>query len=409
MAFTPGFALADGSRVDVFLDGADLGEALVAAQTFYGRHTRVSFQGDLGEIQRGGGESYTPFGRSGYSENASLTPASALRSCGLPRIDLDEAMHMSIAEAHLSLLPYFKVRTVRTGATPKSYDTPALMRRAFITTNSKMRKALPGVAPGHSRGPALLPHKKAAELSTLPLPLRGNGLCAGSNKACRGACLLHSGQNPMADAATPAKLSRTESLLLEPVAWVRMMAAAIEWHRDWCIKRKLVPYVRLNPLSDIPWELFVPGLTEAFPAVTFYDYTKVPSRQPGPGYDLTFSFSGTNGQKLVQELGEERRVAVVFLLPRPCGRYKAPCSRVDELTFLGRPVLDGNKHDFRPLDPPGAVVGLTFKPVHVGGTWHMEPPTGSEKMVIPAVRDTDTGALIVPATPAQLGGTAIFE
>ena len=59
--------------------------------------------------------------------------------------------------------------------------------------------------------------------------------------------------------------------------------------------------IRLNGTSDIKWEnvsfeyngITYDNIMSAFPAVQFYDYTKIPNRVNLPGnYDLTFSYSG---------------------------------------------------------------------------------------------------------------------
>jgi hypothetical protein len=312
------------------------------------------------------------------------------------------------------------------------------MKKNFLTANAKLMKAARGGASGAraglSRGPNLMPHQLARELSKRKLPMTKLGFCVGSNKACRATCLLYSGNNPMADRASPAKLSRSQSLLLEPVAWMRMFCESIKWHVDWCTKpstrlpgeinkifgddadkmgrKKLVPYVRPNVLSDIPWEMVFPDLFHLFPRLQFYDYTKVPCRSAGAdNYDLTFSFNGDNIDWVRTELRRGHRVAVVFWIERPCGvrGIKPPCSKIEELTFMGRPVLNGDKHDFRSLDPPGSIIGLTYKVPTVEGERHQRPPKIARKFVIETRRDTETGALIVPGTPAQLGAELVFE
>lgn len=76
---------------------------------------------------------------------------------------------------------------------------------------------------------------------------------------------------------------------------------------------------------------------------------------------------------------------------------------------MGQRVIDGDPHDFRPLDPAPSVIGLTYKVPTVAGTRHQRPPKSASKFVIPTFRDTDTGALIVAGTPAQLGAEEVFE
>ena len=96
------------------------------------------------------------------------------------------------------------------------------------------------------------------------------------------------------------------------------------------------------------------NLMELFPDVTFYDYTKVPSRHllldKYKNYDLTFSYSGENLDECHTMLGKGVRIAVVF-------RKKLP------ETFWGREVIDGDLFDARYHDKNDVIVGLKFKTV----------------------------------------------
>lgn len=169
--------------------------------------------------------------------------------------------------------------------------------------------------------------------------------------------------------------------------------------------------MRLNVLSDIPWELVLGHVMEWYgQECAFYDYTKVAGRRPPAAYDLTFSFSGTNQQLAINELEADRRVAVVFLGMKQKGgrwepfRYGAQLPR----TFWGRPVVDGDISDLRPLDPPGCIVGLRWK-TPAGAD--IDPAHPSFKFVTPAYlmgeevelgphkNPADVEYLIAPVTP----------
>lgn len=416
MSFEAGFALGDSFGPEVFLGGADLGDALAEAAVVYPKHTSVLFDGDLYTVEREGGDRFEPnLTRKGMA-------AMAHKRSGLGTYGIDQVMSMSVAEAHRLLEPFFRIR-IRSGAHKGkivvAYETAAKMRRKFLTANAKLMKGvkskIAGVAPGISRGPNLLPHALVGELSRKRklglVPKDRVDFCVGSNEACRSTCLIYAGNNPVADKQVNIKLARSEALLREPVAWLRMFMAAIEYHLEYSAKRDLVPYVRPNVLSDIPWERVFPGMFELFPDLSFYDYTKVAGREiKAPNYDMTFSFSGTNSGQVESELRRGLRIAVVFWLPKPCSRHpKPPCDSPADLTFLGQQVIDGDHHDFRPLDPPGSVIGLSYKVPLVKGQRYTKPPPGADKFVIPTFRDTDTGALIVAGTPAQLGAAEVFE
>jgi hypothetical protein len=112
------------------------------------------------------------------------------------------------------------------------------------------------------------------------------------------------------------------------------------------------PAIRLNGTSDLPW--LAMELAAAFPEVEFYDYTKHPKPwlRTLPNYHLTFSHSGHNMQDCSEALEHGINVAVVFTTRR---------GEALPETWNGFPVIDGDLHDCRFLDPKGVVVGLRAK------------------------------------------------
>lgn len=298
----------------------------------------------------------------------------ALKQAGLSPITWAEMVNAGftdddegLARAHKALLKYMP--------DTKAYATPAKMKKAFIVANAKTTKAVEGtvatggmiVPPSISRGLALLPYDLARILSPVKLPIaEAVGLCVGSSKACRSTCLVYSGQNQAVKWNDIVKMKRTQALVLEPLAFLRMFVESIRAHVKASKKAGMVPYVRPNIYSDIPWEIFCPDLFKNLPDVSFYDYTKVAGRDTSetPNYDLTFSYSGENISLCEQELDRGRRVAVVFLRRTKSG--ERPADPVDDIVFLGRPVVDGDLHDLRPLDKKGVVVGLRYKRPNIG-------------------------------------------
>jgi hypothetical protein len=117
-------------------------------------------------------------------------------------------------------------------------------------------------------------------------------------------------------------------------------------------KLGLQPAIRVNGTSDIPW--LAHELAAAFPEVQFYDYTKHPRPwlRTLPNYHLTFSHSGHNVDDCVEALEHGINVAVVFTTRRGESLPQ---------TWNGLPVIDGDSHDCRFLDPTGVVVGLRAK------------------------------------------------
>lgn len=129
--------------------------------------------------------------------------------------------------------------------------------------------------------------------------------------------------------------------------------------------------VRLNGSSDLRFErirfviddktakaLRLPNiagqkmtLLAMFPAIQFVDYTKNPNRlDNAPGnLSLTLSYSVENDADCVKALLGGHNVAIIFDggLPK---------------SFAGFPVINGDLHDLRHLDPRGGhIVGLTPK------------------------------------------------
>jgi hypothetical protein len=122
----------------------------------------------------------------------------------------------------------------------------------------------------------------------------------------------------------------------------------------------MTPAARLNGTSDIPWERLYREVFEEFPEIRFFDYTKLRPRmwafldgQSGgaawpENYHLTFSLSEKNRGDAIELLRRGGNVAVVFWPDLP-------------KSWLGYPVIDGDEHDARFLDPKGVVVGLSAK------------------------------------------------
>ena len=118
----------------------------------------------------------------------------------------------------------------------------------------------------------------------------------------------------------------------------------------------LRPAVRLNGSSDLPWETRHPDLFAEFSDVAFFDYTKNPARMHAflardgwpSNYHLTFSAAPGNHEHAQTVLVAGGTVAVVSWphIPR---------------AFWGYPVLDGDTHDARFLDPKNTVVALLAK------------------------------------------------
>jgi hypothetical protein len=316
--------------------------------------------------------------------------------------------------------------------------------------------------------------------------------CSRSTKLCARTCLVYTGQNTSAFQNDWKKATCLFALVADPVAYLRLLvhaldvaghAAANEVRRDAkgkpvnaegkpaldaaeMISEPVPFFVRMNLLSDIPWEVMVPWLFNLYQdaplgwysnapartnpgtrkrpadltrawnsgakrdfAVQFYDYTKLeraPQEYGVTNYDLTLSFSGSKiSRDLVRnalyEPSAYQRVAVVFagLKVKKEGdrnvysralytAAKGTTETVDEaeekvakygygLPYMTdifasdadkkkadkglRLVVNSDRHDARPLDPPNALASV---PVISGLAWKS---TGGGVTVTDAKKD----------------------
>jgi hypothetical protein len=206
-------------------------------------------------------------------------------------------------------------------------------------------------------------------------------LCSHATGPCVLLCLgRESGQASMVSAATnwtnPVRDSRERKaryLMRERIACLTEMLRHIANLCRMSRRKRLKLAIRPNGSTDIAWEglhvMVWPALAaelskvsghkvtaglhtifSAFPRVQFVDYSKNPNRfarQLPPNYYLTFSRSESNEPDALRLLAAGHNVAVVF------------ASRPE--TWHGYPVIDGDLHDLRHLDPKGVVVGLSPK------------------------------------------------
>jgi len=304
----------------------------------------------------------------------------AIRRCGIPQMDYDEVMSMSLSEAKARLDPYFADMA-------ESWGDLKYMVENWLRDNQKLEKEHPDY-PAKVLGLNFVPADLTTMIRDGETPLDKSfvrsfkkklptlpddfSLCVGSNELCRKSCLIYSGQNASADYNTHIKAAQTAAFLNEPQASLRMLSAALDLLSCLAPTMALSPVARLNVLSDIPWEHIAPWLFEEHEDIQFYDYTKLTGRHNLPdNYDLTFSFSGSNEKQSKAELRKGRRVAVVFLayrekklkttsrweMYRALGDYKWPLPG----EFWGTEVVDGDETDLRFLDDDGVIVGLRWK------------------------------------------------
>jgi hypothetical protein len=157
-----------------------------------------------------------------------------------------------------------------------------------------------------------------------------------------------------------ARLARSELFNNDRDAFMAKLVKEVTAFIKKAERKGLTPVVRLNGTSDILWETIPCGdhdnIMAQFPAVTFYDYTKVYKRLVRPlpvNYHLSLSYSEASQKysmacRTMAQFDEEANIVVVF-------RKELPAE------FMGRTVINGDESDLRFTDPKGVVVGLKAK------------------------------------------------
>jgi hypothetical protein len=198
----------------------------------------------------------------------------------------------------------------------------------------------------------------ALGIQLAPFTLGGYGnVCTSASEGCSEACLFSAGRGAMPN-VKDARIARTKKFFTDKTGFMTQLFNEIVKAEKSAKRKGLKLALRLNVLSDLPWEKIKhEGKTvfETFPQITFYDYTKHFKRamsfakgEMPSNYHLTFSRSESNENlvKLILELGGN--VACVF-------RNELP------KTWQGKKVIDGDKSDLRFLDDSNVVVGLAQK------------------------------------------------
>jgi hypothetical protein len=207
-----------------------------------------------------------------------------------------------------------------------------------------------------------------AILHFAPAGLSGYDVCQYATDGCRAACLNTAGHGGIAldvnglNDVQRARIARSRLFFLNRFLFNELLVKAIETHIRRARAKGLIPVVRLNGTSDLPWEKLRlnDGRTvlETFPDITFYDYTKHVKRavanasgEHPANYSLTFSRAESNHADVALALSAGANVAAVFAV-KP---HALPA------TYDGRAVIDGDNDDLRFLDPAGVFVGLAAK------------------------------------------------
>jgi hypothetical protein len=188
-------------------------------------------------------------------------------------------------------------------------------------------------------------------------------LCPSATEGCKALCLgKYSGQASMVadlehgtNSVRESRIAKARMFMAERETYLRHLERQIVKLVAKAAKVGLKPCVRLNGSTDISFENMRYGpdrlsLLDRFPDVQFVDYTKIASRlaKAPSNLSLTFSRAENNDAACLTALGQGHNVAIVFGGELPA-------------TWHGYPVINGDLHDLRHLDPKGCVIGLTPK------------------------------------------------
>lgn len=196
-----------------------------------------------------------------------------------------------------------------------------------------------------------------------PHDLSGHQVCPKATEGCKAACLFYAGRGAYTKTQM-GRINKTRWFFEDRVSFMKQLVKDVEKLLRKAERENMVPALRLNGTSDLPWEKIKcvrDGVTygsifEAFPEVQAYDYTKIMGRHKAvslPNYSLTFSLAENNDSDAVKALNQGYNVAVVMRVkqnePKPS-------------TWGGYPVIDGDVDDLRFKDSQDAnIVALSPK------------------------------------------------
>ena len=200
----------------------------------------------------------------------------------------------------------------------------------------------------------------------------GYNVCPQSSPQCENDCLFWAGRGRMKTTQN-ARIKKTKYYIENRIDFMIQLIHEIDLFIKRSKKNNVIPTIRLNGTSDIPFENFKYhnglNIMENFPQVQYYDYTvtfkrmtKFMNDQMPKNYHLTYSRKENNQKEVLKVLENNFNVSVVY-------ENKLPN------TFCGFKVINGDDTDLRFLDnhkfyndlkypecySGGLVVGLKYK------------------------------------------------
>lgn len=320
-------------------------------------------------------QEFAPTGQAGAFKSQSEPPTMKV---------LKEAFDTALRN-HLSLSPADQVANVIAADKRLSVHTGTLANGRgvpLLGKNAKLMKSEMGYGDAE---PVRLPDGRGIETTGLalsPAYQEGKFNTCPNSVSCKSECLgktsgnyfkLGGGMN-LSDFKGPRlnSLKKTMAMMREPEAFAVKLHDEISAAKREAQRNGNHLGVRLNVLSDIN-PLIHKSLIEAHPDVSFYDYTKNNSNPVARNHHYTYSSTGlsqpergvvnphTNWKQMRRRLDQGDNVAMAF-----SHKEHLPEVVVDHETGKRYKVVNGDVHDFRPLDmqpegSPGVIVGLKNK------------------------------------------------
>ena len=171
---------------------------------------------------------------------------------------------------------------------------------------------------------------------------------------CAAPCLRWAGRGPMLSVVN-GRQSKLDYLYSDRLGFISQLKREISNFERVCSRAGVIPYVRLNVISDVRWESSAYGeIPQSFPNVNFYDYSKVANRlnKTPDNYKLMFSYSPA------VKFQDQVRLAMSANVPMSAVFYPAIPD-----TFLGAKVINGDNSDIENLkySYPNYIIGLKYK------------------------------------------------
>ena len=192
---------------------------------------------------------------------------------------------------------------------------------------------------------------RVAGLSLMPDEI----ICPWCVKAgCKELCLQESGKGVMSNVAE-GRQRKTDFWHADKQAFLNQLERELFNFEKLCARNNVTPWVRLNVLSDIPYEKH--GIPQSFPNLNMYDYTKnavrLTSKKLPSNYGLMFSYSGKPEyqSQVERALKTDVPISVVFTEIPTDPSYR----------FLGRRVITGDRSDILNLKSGKVIIGLKYK------------------------------------------------